>query len=382
MKKTFLLLLLSHTFVDFFMGIWPVYKTMASIDIAMAGLIMGIAVFTGDILQVGFGILSDRGHQKKLLVLGLLTSAAALFLTFTSGLWSVLALMLLAMIGSSSFHPSALGLVNQFRNSKNNPVLLFSAFGTLGLALSQIVFIRFTNLFGGHAHPLIVPLIIILFFWLFHRLPTQQIEKKKFSLREFFTPFLAHKRSLILLYITQVLCYGVLLAVMFMLPDILQYKNSSPWLTWGGGHMCLIFGSMIGMLLFSSLSERIGYRKTLLGAILSSFILLNIFLFSPLPPGLLSTPFLAILGAALYLTTPVVISWGNKLVPESPSTVSGLLMGLAWALSSLVPGLSGFIANSFSTSPYTMTISLLSLLLIPSFFCITLMPSLERKVYN
>ena len=342
---------------------------------------MGLAVFIGDILQVGFGFLSDRGHQKKLLIFGLFASAGALFLTFSSSLWGLLGLMLLAMIGSSSFHPSALGLTSQFRVAKSNPVLLFSAFGTLGLGLSQIIFIRFTNLFGGHAYPLIIPLAVLLIFWLFHRLPPQTIEKKNFSLREFFAPFVEHKRSLLLLYFTQVLCYGVLLATIFMLPDILIHKNSSEWLTWGGGHMCLIFGSMIGMLLFSSLSEKIGYKNTLLGTILSSFILLNTFLFSPLPPGILAIPLLAILGASIYLTTPVVISWGNKLIPKSPSTVSGVLMGLAWAVSSLIPILSGYLASTIPFSPYITTLSLLSLLLIPSFFCITLMPKSERTVY-
>jgi FSR family fosmidomycin resistance protein-like MFS transporter len=365
------------------MGIWPIYKTLAGIDIAKAGLIMGCAVFVGDILQVGFGFLSDKGYQKRLLLFGLLASSAALFLTFASSLWGVLALMLLAMIGSSSFHPSALGLTSHYANAKTNPILLFSAFGTIGLGLSQIVFIRSTQLFGGHAYPLFIPLLLLLIIWLFLKFPTTSNQNKGLTLKEFVAPFFNHKRSLTLLYFTQVFCYGVLLATIFMLPDILRFKNSPEWLTWGGGHLCLNLGSMTAMLLFSSLSEKVGYRATLFGTISLSFVILNTFLFSPLPTGALTVPLLFLLGGCLYLSVPVIISWGNRLVPESPSTVSGLLMGLAWALSSLVPAFSGILASIFHTRPHITSLCLLSFFFIPSFLCIFFMPKERREaVYN
>jgi hypothetical protein len=51
--------------LDFFTGIWPIYKTIAGIDLAQAGLITGISGFFGEFLQPFFGYFSDRGLRKK-----------------------------------------------------------------------------------------------------------------------------------------------------------------------------------------------------------------------------------------------------------------------------------------------------------------------------
>lgn len=110
--KTFVLLWLSHFYLDFFLGIWPIYKTLAQINIAQAGLIMGAAGFIGEILQLGFGYFSDTGHRKKILIFGMLCGSAILFVTFTSGFLSLLALMMCLMIGSGSYHPAAVGMAS------------------------------------------------------------------------------------------------------------------------------------------------------------------------------------------------------------------------------------------------------------------------------
>ncbi|NGX59284.1 MAG: hypothetical protein KR126chlam3_00432 [Chlamydiae bacterium] len=381
MKKTFILLWLSHVFVDFSIGIWPIYKTLAGIDILQAGIIMGVTGFSGEVLQLAFGYFSDIGFRKKILLFGMLISSAALFLTFSNNFASLLALMLCVMIGSGSFHPAAVGLATSLPPSKGRSILLFASGGALGLGLSQVIFFKSLHWFGGHAYPLLIPFLIIALFWVFHSIPEQIPEKKNPPLREFFAPFALHKRSLLLLYASQVFSYGVLLSFIFLLPEILRSKGCSDWLFMGGGHMSFIFGSMLGMLLLGSLCDRLGYKKTLLIATISSIVLLNVFLFSPLPPGLFAIPFLGLLGIALNLMNPLIIAWGNHIIPQNPSTVSAFLMGLAWCFSNLIPTLAGFIATIFTTTPYIMAFSSITLFLIPTLFCILLMPQPE-PLYN
>lgn len=377
MKKTFFFLWLSHAFVDFLMGIWPIYKTLAKVDIAMAGIIMGIAGFSGEVLQLAFGYLSDTGHRKKILLFGLLIPCAALFLTFANSFTTLLLLMLCVMIGSGSYHPAAVGLASSLFPTKGRSILFFTSGGALGLGMSQLVFIKTLNIFGGHAYPLALPIILLWIFWFYHKLPAHLLERKHPPLRDFFAPFAAAKRSLLLLYISQVLSYGVLLTFIFLLPDILKAKGCNDWLFLGGGHMSFIFGSIVSMLLLGPLCDRLGFKKTLLGTMGCAAVLLYAFLALPLPSGFFAVIFLGLLGSCLYLLNPLIIAWGNHLVPQNPSTVSALLMGLAWCLSNLIPALAGLIASILLVSPYILSLSFIALLLFPSMLCIFLMPQRE-----
>ena len=54
-KNNLLILVVCHFVLDFFTGIWPIYKTIAGIDMAKAGLIAGITGFIGEALQLFFG---------------------------------------------------------------------------------------------------------------------------------------------------------------------------------------------------------------------------------------------------------------------------------------------------------------------------------------
>lgn len=142
--------------------------------------------------------------------------------------------------------------------------------------------------------------------------------------------------------------------------------------------MSFIFGSAIGMLAFGFLCDRFGYKKTMVFTTIASIVLLYAFLFSPLPPGYFAIALLGLLGTSLYLLNPLIIAWGNSLVPQSPSTVSALLMGLAWCFSNLIPALAGLIAKMTTTAPYITSLSIISLFLFPSLACVLLIRQTEE----
>ena len=79
MRSVFLLfyVFLAHFCVDFYMGVWPVYKSVAGIDLATAGIIFGLVGFFGDGLQLVTGIVGDRGYRRRGVLLGVLLAAGA-----------------------------------------------------------------------------------------------------------------------------------------------------------------------------------------------------------------------------------------------------------------------------------------------------------------
>ncbi|NGX39849.1 MAG: hypothetical protein KR126chlam1_01183 [Chlamydiae bacterium] len=375
-SRLFILLLVSHFFLDLCIGIWPLYKTIAHLEIAKAGLIMGAAGFIGEMTQLFFGLLSDQGRRKQLLILGLLLASSIFFVTFCNGYLGLMGIMLCLMIGSGAYHPSAAGFASQLSHEKGRPLLLFTACGALGLGLSQVIFSQTLKVFNGHAFVLLVPLALIIGLWVFHKSP-QDLSTKRASPAGIFKTFAKHRRSLSLLYLVQVITYGVVLSLVFLLPDLLRSKGSSEFLCMGGGHLALILGSVLGMITLSFFTQKWGYKNTLLLAASLGLLLFSSFLFTPLASSWITTLLLVSIGASLLAMNPLIVAWGNALIPESPSSVSGLLMGFAWGFANLFPIVAGFLSAQ-SHSSYLSTIALFSPLLLVGIIGILLIPAPKR----
>lgn len=363
---SFLLLWASHFFVDFFVGIWPMYKTLAQIDLIKAGLIAGVAGFLGEISQLFFGFASDRGYRKRILLFGLFISSCALIITSTYNLVGIFFIMLAVMIGSGSFHPAAIGFASRLSSLKGRSILLFTAAGTLGLGISQIAFSHLTTWFNGHAFVLWIPLSILFLIILFHRFPSVATISSKPTLKSTIKAIFAHRHLLWLLYFAQVTCAMVNNTFIFLLPDILKLKQVSSWVFYGGGHMGYIFGSACAMLLTGFLCDRFGFKRTLIIALCSAALLMGHFIFSPaLSSTWLCMVSLILLGSSLVVVNPLIVAWGNHLVPEHPSTVSAFLMGCAWCVSNLGPAFASILFHLVpSISLLTVMLCISSLLLI------------------
>jgi len=74
---------------------------------------------------------------------------------------------------------------------------------------------------------------------------------------------------------------------------------------------------------------------------------------------------------------PIIVSWGTKLIPESPGTVAGLLNGCAWCLANLGATWAGLLAKTVSVNPIVTSLSLLGLLLVLGFFIILFVPQFK-----
>ena len=101
MISLFMVVWLGHFFVDVMLGIWPVYKSLAQIDLAQAGFIAAGGAFIGEGSQLFFGALSDRGYRNYCLLFGLAMAAAALLLAKTT---SISLLFLFFMVTARPTH--------------------------------------------------------------------------------------------------------------------------------------------------------------------------------------------------------------------------------------------------------------------------------------
>lgn len=378
-RLSLLLLWFSHLFMDFFTGIWPIYKTIAHIDIIQAGILASAAGFIGEILQVVFGYFCDRGYRKRILILGLILSTSILMITLTNGSFTSFLFLMLLMIGSGSFHPAALGITGGLSKvRKGRVILFFSSGGAIGLAISQLVFTNIFETFNGHAFVLAVPVILLLAVLAFHQFPAQASIPASTSFKNFFNPLMEARKPLTFLYLAQVANLALFAAFIFLLPDLLNVRQCHSWLCMGGGHLCFILGSAFTMIPAGFLCDRYGQKSVLIVVLSLAITLFYAFLLLPDLSFGWTMALLSTLGAFLGIINPIIVSWGHRLVPQNPSTVSALLMGFAWCIAHLISSGASILTQVFPENPISFAISTMGLLMFVCLLIIVFAPQPQK----
>jgi FSR family fosmidomycin resistance protein-like MFS transporter len=332
-----------HFAVDCCTGIWPVFKTIAHLDIARAGLIATAGSMAGNGLQVAFGFLADRGWRRRLVVGGVCLAGAVTFVPVAVGSYLLMfALVLATQLGSAAFHPSATGAAGSLSRSRTGLMIgLFLSGGYVGYSLSQVVF---SSVFR-HASTL-TPLIALLPATAAVAIarqgpgvfPAIRSDREPMSLRR--VPL----RPLAPLFAVQVFTNAISSSLIFLLPDFLLARGAPSWMAEGGGHFGLVAGGCLGILPAGHAADRLGARRVLLVANGATLLLLAVLLgrssASALDLGLVTA-----FGAFSAMNGVVSVAEGNRLLPGQASGVSALLMGLAWCVGAVGPVTAGWLAD-------------------------------------
>lgn len=344
------LMWLGHFAIDFMIGVFSVYKTMAGLDLAYAGMVMLFSAIIGEGLQVYFGDLSDRGYRKFLVFLGIVLTSASSFVIYTQNYYLLFFLVMTTYIGSGSFHPSATGYVSTLsKRRKGLFITIFATGGSLGLAFSQIGFYGAYQLLGQSLYLLAVPSLFLastLLLFNFGDGALREMNRgKRFSIFNILNLF--KRRELRLLYLTQMFNQTLFWATIFLLPDVLHSRGYPDWLSFGGGHLALILGGACMLIPGGYLADRTSPRKVIIAAMSAAMIFFYAFLvFFPTDPSS-TLLWLFCLGAALGVVNPVGVAFGNRLCPEKPGLVSAFLMGLVWCVSEGLGPASGILTKAF-----------------------------------
>ncbi len=375
MIPTIFLIYLGHFLVDTTVGIWPLYKTLSGIDLKVAGMIAGMCGFLGEGMQIFFGYFCDRGKRKQVVVAGLLLSSAIFLISSVHTPLACFFLILCVMIGSGAFHPAAVGFIGGLSEKNKGKIILGFAFaGALGQGSSQLCYI---SLLHGHAERMVMFALILgataLAIYRF-RFTKEPPSRERLKLCDFLRPFQTERRSLTLLYFSQVFSQGLLLSFLFLLPDFLREKSCGEWLCHGGGLFSFLLGASLALFPAGMIIDRFGPRLMMIVVAGLSIIFFYFLLFVPANSSWLIALLLALFGACAWPINPTIVTWGNKLVPESPSCVSGLLMGMAWCFSHLMVIVAGILSTAFSNQNCHLSLQILGILMIMTFFFAIAMP--------
>jgi MFS transporter, FSR family, fosmidomycin resistance protein len=215
-------------------------------------------------------------------------------------------------------------------------ITIFSSGGFLGLAFSQIIFTHYFHLMNGHTVFLIVPTILLTIALIFYGLKninsfTPAPNSHDVSLKALFGLF--KNRNLRLLYIAQVSNQTIFWGSIFLLPDALLCKGYGTWMCHGGAHLVWILGAAAMVIPSGYLADRYSPRSVLLVTTIGSMLTMYTFLLSPVLSDGIFLTLVFFIGAFIGTVNPVIIAFGNRMMPESPGMVSAFLMGMAWCVS-------------------------------------------------
>jgi FSR family fosmidomycin resistance protein-like MFS transporter len=358
---TFIAVVVVHVLADFMgMSVWPVYKTLAGLDVAKAGWIATVVAMSGTALQPLFGSIADRFGARRVILLGaLLTSFALLLgpladyqealnrllptLFGLSGFYLVVFVILAAgRIGQDMFHPAGAGLAGSFSMQRGSMFLaIFIAVGSIGFGLSQIAFRTAYNNLGHHTEILLIPAAFLwAFVWVWCR-PAETLHAKRISVIASLRALRPVAGQILALFLILAISSGVLSGLFFLMPEFAHEKGYPAWIGQGGAFGLLIFGATVFMVPMGHLADRIGRRRTLIAMTILSAISYHAIVRLTLPVS--AFVLLCIIGGAFLGTVnPLGVAFGQRIAPrENVSIVSAILMGWAWCVGSTVPSIAG-----------------------------------------
>jgi FSR family fosmidomycin resistance protein-like MFS transporter len=332
-----LLLGLGHLLTDLFSStvptLQPILGERFDLSLAQAGLLGGVFMFSSAVLQLPFGILSDRLHSRLFSVFGPL--AAAIFLSsigFASGFPMLLLLASLGGMGVAAFHPQSTKEASRLSGDRKGlGVALFITAGTFGLACGPLYFAWIISTFGfDRFYVAMTPAIIVcgLLLW---KLPEpgaasaglKRIDWQALGAR--WKPLSLHYALVVLRSVVQL---GIGQFLTLYLTRERAYSMEDASLVLAAFFLAASTGSFAG----GSLADRIGGKGVVVLSMTASSPFLAAFL---LTDGILSLACLFAGGMILLLTIPVNVVMAQELVPSQAGTVTSLMMGFAWGVAGI-----------------------------------------------
>ena len=375
---------LGHFFIDYYAGLSaPLYKSFQESFGLTTWQFFAYtlpATIFGSLMQPFLGVAGDRYNRGVLVGCSLLLAATFHSLSGTASHPLILTCyMTLGGLGVGLFHPCAAAAVSNLIPERKNLVMsVFLVCGMTGLGISAPFAAWFVQVDDVVVLPrtrMLAPMGLIAAIVLFAIAPFAASSKPKDTeaapptiigtVQDFFSPEFSEVRQL--WYIAFIRSF-VMIAFQSMVSYIAADRK---------------WDEVMGGFCFASMTVAFGLGGLLGGYLSDRGSLMRIFLHSTIGP----VPFLFVAahahtegvilfcyaGAGLFigLANPLIVVFAQKLKPDRPGLVSGLMLGFAWGVSGILMPLFGKLKDEFGLPT---TLSVVSLLLIPAGLLVAKLP--------
>lgn len=354
-KKALIWLGGGHFINDIYTGvlnpIMPFIAAKIGISMAVATIILTISHIFSSLLQPLFGFLADNNVKRSFIFWGLILSSIFIPLSALAHNPFILVLfIIIGSIGSSLFHPQALGFASKFAkySDAGKAMAVFVAMGTLGYSCGPIVSSAITQFLGMPKMPLMTIVgcaWALLMFCFVPKLSNIEQIKDKIDFKTAFKRILSN-RKLNILNLIAMMKTMISSACFILLPFLWKNMGYRPFYI-GMALFAFIFAGGIGSLVSSNIEKKIGSANVFYISMISTLPLMILFVLSYRPHPTLSLIIFIIMGFVTMMATPVTMLMAQNVLPEYRSIISGFINGFSWGVVAIAMSMLGFVAENF-----------------------------------
>lgn len=351
----------NDSFGSMLAALLPTFQLRFGLSEGMLALLVATLSFSSSVLQPLFGSLADRLGRRLVGALGIVTSSTLLSLMgVVPDAALLLAVLFLGGLGSAAFHPAGTSLARDAGGrNKALTVSLFSAGGTIGLALGPSIILLMARTVGLEFSPLLMIPGVVLGVAMYFLIPPQPkseatVRAKLFDLGLFRGPVGVLCVSGILRsisYVTFTNAVPLYLVAQGARPDSSVISNTLLAFSLAAG-----FGGIIA----GALGRRVGPQVLITGTMLLALPLFYAIFWTPVG----SVPYyllVVLAGAAINAGLPLMVVAAQDRAPHAVGAASGMMMGLTWGSAGVLYIFSGWVQELVGLTA-AMQLSYLSLL--------------------
>ena len=351
------------TYSAFVAPILPLLIEKLSLSLTSAGFLQAFLQFPA-LLNPFIGYLADRVSLRYFVIFAPGVTATLMSLIGLAPNYFTLAVILLiAGVSVACFHSPAPAMIGRISgNQVGKGMSFFMASGELGRTIGPIVVVWAVSIWTleGFYRIMIVGWVAsAILYWRLRNIPARADKPQNLwvllpTLRRLFMPLVA----------VVIFRAFLLTALAVYLPTFMNLKGASLWVA-GISLSIWELAGVAGALLGGTLSDHLGRRKMLLAGIISSALIMLIFLNAS---GWLLAPILLALGFTGLSTTPVMLAMVQEHLPQNRAVGSGLFIAITFLARPLAIFGVGRLGDAFGLETAYYLGALISLLAVPFIF--------------
>jgi len=352
-----------HDVFSSFLAPWlPLLIEKLSLSLALAGSLT-VFIRVPSLLNPLIGVVADRIDMRYMVISAPAVTAVCMSLIGLAPSYGVVAVLLsVAGLSAAVFHvpgPVMIATVSGFQVGRG--MSFFMAAGEFARTVGPLVAVAAVSLWGfeGSYPVMIIGLVASgLLYWRLRRAPIHCERRHHSSVVKTWQAMQHVLIPLVCIVVARALMVASLSA---FLPTFMVARGRSLW--FGGTALALVeFGAVLGTMVSGTLSDRLGRRFVLLGAMIASPVLMLIFLVTP---AWALFPVLVLLGLNAFATAPVMLAIVQDHAHGMRATANGIYMGINFLVVSGVTVLVGWTGDLLGLQAAFAWSALLALLGVP-----------------
>ncbi|MGN0031033.1 MAG: MFS transporter [Candidatus Gastranaerophilaceae bacterium] len=351
---------INDIYTGFLNPIMPFIAEQIRISMPIATIILSCSHIFSSLMQPYFGFFADKIRKRALIFWGLLfTSIFISFAPAANNIWLMILFIIFGSLGSSLFHPQALGLISKFSTSDTARNMgIFIACGTLGFSMGPLLSSTIAQYFGLNRMPFLAILGILCALSMFKFVPKFSDEKNtvpKINLKQALIDILTNHK-LNILNLIAMLKSLITTSCSILLPFLWKSQGFSKFQI-GLAMFCFLFLGGIASLLSPKFEKKIGTANVFYISMISTCPMMILFMLTYKTMPAISFIIYVLMGFVTMFATPITMSMAQKVLPQYKSIIGGFINGFSWGIVAILMSAIGYIAQATSIVPVLVVIS-------------------------